>query len=295
MANIINDNTGQQAAQLVDALTTKQINRLAANAGIESVAAATPTEDPVTFINPAAGSDYTPAFSGFAYSADLINPATTDAVTTADLLELGYIDVGPGQFAIKAQTRSDQSGPNPVNSATSTGVKNNMFGFLVNQHAAQQSLLNINLQLRGDPWYLLGPKLTADSSTPEQMNPQKDCDLFWLEIRSPITYDPDFTDEDSALNSGYWKYDGVSQTLSALYEIKQVKCTFSGGIFTVDVQALHSGISASNIDKEAVKSESTEADAAAQAATQAALDNLGELAGDILEDTFNDLLGGTGI
>lgn len=280
MANIINDNTGQQAEQLVDALTTKQINKLAANAGIESVAAATPTEDPVTFINPAAGQDYEPALSGFAYSADLINPATTDAVTTADLLELGYIDVGSGQFAIKAQTRSDQSGPNPVNSATSTGVKNNMFGFLVNQHAAQQSMLNINIQLRGDPWYLLGPKLTVDSSTPEQMNPQKDCDLFWLEIRSPVTYDPDFTDEDSALNSGYWRYDGVSQTMSALYEIKQVKCTFSGGIFTVDVQALHSGISAANIDKDAVK-QGIDADALVETVTDSLMDGLQDQLGGI--------------
>jgi hypothetical protein len=249
LSSVIQDTTGQQAKQLAEALTKKQLSRLAGNAGIE-LGTPPPTEDPVTFVNPAtAGNDYEPAFSGFAYSADLLDTSRVDPVIAAELVDLGYIDVAVENFALKAQTASHQMDPNPTNAATSTGIKNTMFGYLLNQHALQTSFLNIDIQLRGDPWYLIGPGFNTDSSSPEQINMQRDSDLFWLEIRSPITYDPDFTDEDSDLNSGYWDYKNVSQTFSAIYQMNKVKCTFSGGIFTVDVNAMHTGISAANLAK----------------------------------------------
>ena len=249
LSSVIQDTTGQQAKQLAEALTKKQLSRLAGNAGIESQAAP-PTEDPTIFTNPTAtGNKYEPAFSGFAYSADLINLDKVDPVIASELMSKGYIDVLPQSAAVKAQTTSHQDEPDPVSAATSTGIKNKMFGYLLNQHAAQTSFLHIDLQLRGDPWYLLGPGYNDKESSPEQMNQQRDSDVFWLDIRSPITYDPDFTDEDSQLNSGYWEYKGVSQTFSALYQIQQVKTTFSGGIFTVDLKAQHTSISAAILAK----------------------------------------------
>lgn len=248
LKNIIDGANGQNIEQLTSALTKKQLSRLATDAAIETTAAI-PTEDPITFVNPAAGKDYEPAFSGFAYSADLINPATTTAVSAAELANLGYIPVDTSALAIKAQTSTHQATPNATGAATSTGRKNNMFGFLINQHSTEIAFTHIDIQLRGDPWYLSGAGFSTSKSTPEQMNMQRDSDIFWLQIKSPITYDPDFTDEDSALNSGYWEYQGTSQTFSALYQMQQVKCNFSGGIFTVDVKGQHLGISAANLKK----------------------------------------------
>jgi len=252
LKNILENGNSQNIEQLTGALTKKQINRIATNAGIET-SAPTPTEDPVTFVNPASGSNYEPAFSGFAYSADLINPATTTAVDAADLANLGYIPVDTSAMAIKAQTTSHQDTPNAAGAATSTGPKNQMFGFLANQHAAGLSFAGIDIQLRGDPWYLGGAGRSTDQSSPEQMNMQRDVDVFWLQVKSPITYDPDWKDEDSALNSGYWDFQGTSQTFSALYQMQQVKCNFSGGIFTVDVKGQHLGISAANLKKGGAK------------------------------------------
>lgn len=249
LSSVIQDSTGQQAKQLAAALTKKQLSKLAVNAGIETTAAP-PTEDPTTFTNPtASGNNYQPTFSGFAYSADLLDLNKVDPVIASELVDKGYIDVLPQNSAVKAQMTTHEGQPNPVTSATSTGIKNTMFGYLLNQHAAQVSFLNIDMQLRGDPWYLLGPGYNTKKSSPEQMNQQRDSDIFWLDIRSPITYDPDFTDEDSELNSGYWEYKGMSQTFSALYQIQKVKSTFSGGIFTIDLSAMHTGISAATLAK----------------------------------------------
>ena len=79
--------------------------------------------------------------------------------------------------------------------------------------------------------------------------------MFLVEIRSPITYDPDFTDEDSEFNSGYWRYDGVSRTFSALYRMVTVTNNFSGGNFTTDINAVRTKIDATNLEKTSTASQ----------------------------------------
>ena len=103
------------------------------------------------------------------------------------------------------------------------------------------------MTVRGDPWYLGSPEIARSTET--SANYYRDDNCFWIEIRSPITYDPDFTDEDSDQNSGYWRYDGVSRTFSALYRMISVTNNFSGGMFTTDINAVRTKIDATNLDK----------------------------------------------
>ena len=47
----------------------------------------------------------------------------------------------------------------------------------------------------------------------------------------------DWRDEDSQLNTGYWKGDGVSRTFGGIYRLISVVNNFSGGEYSVDVNA----------------------------------------------------------
>jgi len=265
--NIIKGEGQLTADELLGNLTSAELKKIATDAEVKEQQ--TSTEDP-TVINTGTGTggpgDYTPEISGYAYSADILNVEDLlsnggdDAVSAADLVKLGYLTLTSDEVddatTIKNKLETSVDVPDVTSAATyKTGSpRNKLFGFLVNQHAAKRFLMDINMTVRGDPWYLGGPGYAA--STPEYANYMKDDNCFWLEIRSPIAYDPDFTDEDSPLNSGYWKYDGVSRTFSGLYRIQSVMCNFSGGQFSVDLNAIRTNLGAENIEKKSTGNES---------------------------------------
>jgi len=245
--NAITDATGQQAQQLIDALDKKQIAALAGKQETEQPASKRPTEDPATLLS-VDRENYKPEFSGFVYSKDILNPDDGETFA-ADLVDrLGYATAG-GVTRVKQQVDSTKDIPNKAGAASykSGSARNKLFGFLVEQQNANQFLQTVDLQLRGDPWYLSGP-ISTEQSTEEQVNYFKDTNVFWLEIRAPITYDPDWQDEDSDLNSGYWQYKGVSKTFTAAYTIATTKCSFSKGAFTVDLHGQRTGLDATLIE-----------------------------------------------
>ena len=237
ISNIFADTTGQLAQQFANELDSQTLNQITANLNINPNPAPA-SEDPDTTTDPDSGDAYTPEFSGFAYSADIIDPAqyTVDSET---LLQKGYITFDDFQEAVEitqATTKSEDI-PNPAASATTRSLdpSNRLFGYLVSQHAADVFLVQLNMKLRGDPWYLGGDGI--DRSNTERINFNADDNTFFLTIKAPIKYDPDWTDEDSELNSGFWKYDGISRTFSGLYTIIGYSTEFSGGQFTIDVEA----------------------------------------------------------
>lgn len=249
MQSVIADKTGILGQSLVESLTDKQVSQLAANSRINS-RPASPTEPPSTTLTNA-GTAYEPAFSGFAYSADILNPNEVDAVKASDLLEKGYLiseKVGDVKDVTMPVTNSVDAS-SQTKAATYTGARNKMFGFLVDQHAADVAFPNIELTVRGDPWYISRPTLDLDDSSPEQLNQYRHDNCFWLELRTPIKYDPDHEDEDSALNSGYWRYDGVNRTFTGLYRILGFTSNFSNGSYTVDVSAQRMNLTAHNVKR----------------------------------------------
>lgn len=237
ISNIFADTSGQLAQQLANQIDSQTLSQLTANLNINPNPAPA-SEDPDTTTDPDTGGAYTPEFSGFAYSADIIDPAqyTVDSET---LLQKGYITFDDFQQAVEV-TQAVNKGediPNTTADATTRSLdpSNRLFGYLVSQHAAEQFLVMLNMKVRGDPWYLGGDAI--DRSNSERISFNSNENTFFLTIKAPIKYDPDWTDEDSEINSGFWKYDGVSRTFSGLYRIIGYVAEFSGGIFTLDVEA----------------------------------------------------------
>jgi len=60
---------------------------------------------------------------------------------------------------------------------------------------------------------------------------------MFLEIASPRPWDFDYRDEDSLLNTGYWMSTNTSHTFSGLYYMRKVVHNFSGGRYTLDIDA----------------------------------------------------------
>jgi len=239
---VLNDTTGRQAEQLLEALTPDQIDALTAG-DTGQTTTAPPTEDPSTTLT-TDRETYVPEFSGFAYSKDILNPNDSETFSSDLVDRLGYLTVGDVK-RIEQQVDSTQDVTNKTSAASykSGSPRNKLFGFLVEQHNANQFLQTVDMTLRGDPWYLSGP-ISTEPSTEEQINYFRDINTFWLEIRAPVTYDPDWSDEDSPLNSGYWEYKGISRTFSAVYNIIKSKVSFAKGEFTVQVHGQRTNLDA---------------------------------------------------
>ena len=228
--DIIDNPTDAAIGALTDALGNAELSQLAANSAINS---------PVPPIDSGVPPNYDPEQSAYVYGADLVQASETP-MSADDLARLGYYtieDTGEG-LEVKQEIQRTQDSENPTDAGTYKvgSVRNTLFGVLATQHENDAIFLNVlDMTVRGDPWYL--GSHDVQKSNDDSGNFYGDDNCFWLTIRSPVTYDPDYTDEDSNLNSGYWRYDGVSKTFSGLYRLVQVEHNFSGGIYTCDINA----------------------------------------------------------
>ena len=223
----------------LDAATTKQLNASV------NISTSTPT-----VLDPTIAPDYKPEFSGYAYGSDFLNPGVSYPDVT--LLEnLGYINVQDKLAAAgiteqealesKQGTSSTTDTPSKVAGGTykAGSVQNKLLGFIAGSHSDTQFMMQIELGLRGDPWYLGSKGTGLDGVTKKSdataANHKGDDNCFFLNINAPITYDPDYTDEDSNLNSGYWDMSGEARTFGGVYRIIKVTNQFNGGVFTSSV------------------------------------------------------------
>lgn len=218
-----NNEANQQALEL--ALDSKALKKLNNETEI------TPT-DPF----PA----YNPELSDYNYAVDLVNPLETP-LTANDLEDLGYLTLEDVEDAtvIKQKLDSTSREGDPENEAATIkkgSVQNTLFGVIASQHSNDLAfLIQLDMELRGDPWYL--GKDTNDNSDEEQANFYKDDNHFYLGIRSPRTFDMDWRNEDSDINTGYWKGDGVSRSFGGIYRLVSVTNNFSNGEYSVSVNA----------------------------------------------------------
>ena len=208
---------------LLGGIDSSTVSDLAGSLGYDEVINVTPV------------TPYEPGESPYIYSTDLIL-ASESTLTGDQLSELGYTKVEVSDAMKDPQTKSTNVSSNPVKESTykSNSVRNTLFGNLVEQHMQDRSfLLRVDLELRGDPWYLGAPGLTE--SDEESADWYHNDNHFFLRIKAPEKFDPDWRDEDA--NSGYWKYDGESRTFSGLYRFISCVNNFSGGVFTSQVTA----------------------------------------------------------
>lgn len=192
------------------------------------------TEPPEVTTPGPTGGTYTPELSGYVYAADFIVPASDQELDASTLAELGYVEVGKvPPVRQTAEAAKDVKSEAEAGTTQIGTTRNKLFGFITEQHNAGVYLIEIDIELRGDPWYLSAADLSEP--TPQTSNFSVNDSLFFLRIASPQKYDPDYRDEDN--NTGYYKYDGTSRTFSGLYRMISVVNKFSGGIFTTMLNA----------------------------------------------------------
>lgn len=211
--------------------------------------------------NPTSGipPDYSPEQSGYQFAEDFFAVDSTNGIDVSDLNSLGFIaDIQrPNQRSQLETSEKDTDSPtkNPVEGVTVDHTKpqaNSVFGQVINQQAAEAFLVNVAMTIRGDPWYLgydtsqgqnnntQAGQNSADSnesSQPDYAYFGTDDNYMFLEIAAPRPWDFDYRDEDSLLNTGYWMNTNTSHTFSGLYQMQKITHNFSGGLYTIDVEA----------------------------------------------------------
>lgn len=239
IAAAINDATGRQARTLVDSLAATEAQRLvrALEAADGADAPDTPTTN--TEISVTTNGAYSPEVSGFLYSEDIVQPGrfTTEEIEAAGLNVLDT-NIPTGAGGATPQTRSVNS---PLGGMTSTGPSSVLMGYVYrSREDGAQFLLNIDLSLRGDPYWLTAlsdGKFEYGKSSPDKtVYPNKTSYYFLLTIGTPTQYDYNISDEDE--NSGYWSDGRTSGYFSGLYMPLSWKNKFSNGMYTTEIKAV---------------------------------------------------------
>ena len=255
--------SGTQLSQLEQAIQTGAQSEL--NQFLDTLDSATlrnlATNLLISPNNPTSGTppNYSPEQSGYQYSEDFFALNSTTGIDVNDLNSLGFLsdlDRPDSQSQLETTTKdTDVPTTNPVEDVTvdlNRPQSNTIFGQLINQAAAAAYLVEIDMTVRGDPWYLgydssqgqsnntqaaQNSSDSFESSQPNYAYFGADTNYFFLEIAAPRPWDFDYRDEDSALNSGYWMNTNTAHTFTGLYTIKTVTHNFSGGFYSTDISA----------------------------------------------------------
>ncbi len=199
--------------------------------------------------------DYDSSPSGYVYGNDLffadvtaediqeLQDSTQEAINNSakvDENEQGGTTVGSeSPMAVYKKGPADQG--------VYSGVKSTLFNYLYNNNKATDFMVQLNMTLRGDPWYLGESDATRLSNASESKKGSGGRNIFdgihedasqylLLEVASPRYFDPDVYDEDN--NTGEWSRAGFSFSLSGIYCIIQATNVFQNGLYTIDLKAV---------------------------------------------------------
>ena len=246
--------------QFLDTLDSATLRNLATNLTINP-------SNPTTGTPP----NYSPEQSGYQYSEDFFAVSQTNGIDVGDLQSLGFIsEIQRSKSTIETITKeTDTPTVNPVEGVTVDLTKpqsNNIFGQLVDQSKSSVFLQEINMTIRGDPWYLgydtsqgqnnnsqagQSSSDSFESSQPDYGYFGGDDNYFFLEIAAPRPWDFDYRDEDSLLNSGYWMNTNTSYAFTGAYVYREIVHTFQNGLYTININGTKEpAIVAENIEKQ---------------------------------------------
>lgn len=242
IADALGNRNGQNAAAIKGALK----NRASAQA-LQNAAIAANNQNANSGQLNIDGSNYTPTVSGYVYSADIIG-AVSDRLEQASALNAAQQqaaavqkadekDAGQTKEAIQSRTI-----PNQAEDGTYNGTpRNTIFGYLMQQHGATDFLVNLSMEVKGDPWYL-GPP-SPDAANPERPGVDDvrvksdesgiqyvgDENYILFDLQTPRRFDFNVDDEDE--NSGYWDKMGTAYFITGIYGLRRVTSIFQGGEF----------------------------------------------------------------
>lgn len=223
------------------------------------------------------GSQYNPRASGYVYSADLVGDiagainsetlwgqAKAKARGISDRYEnkeRNYSLIVPGV----TKTAKLKEGKDPTDSvqppyqqvhivnelgeATFDGTtRQNLMGYYMQQKLEPSFLVNLEMLVKGDPWYLGPPMQTpnlvvedmgskTDESNEEYVVFEKKDNVILFDMQSPRLFDMNVDDEDGTdpMNEGYWSADGTAYFISGVYMLIKAISKFENGEFKQDL------------------------------------------------------------
>ena len=226
-------------------------------------------QDPLGFYNTTAADDqtqssakpanaipYKPEPSGFTYAADLLDDFGGSETVIGEVTREKSERAAWKALAEAAKETKDTNprpsveyGTHVVNQGASTEdgtYKATLFGYMYNNANHADILIDLNLSIRGDPWYLGKPYVDGeldntdlpasemeDDSTSEYIVREKSDNYYLFTMQTPRVLDPDVDDED--YNTGYMAKVGTSYFISGIYSIVSYTTSFSGGMFSVEM------------------------------------------------------------
>lgn len=256
--NLLNDINSSSAkafaGMLQDKVTRESISNLLLNKKGPSNQSGTNTEsDNQRIVD--GSEDYTPTPSGYVYGVDLLGGSkhaeellqkelakrTSENVKES---EAEKVSSGPVAACKEGYTNSHVMG------APQKSNRNSLMAYLFQQQNSGRFLVDLNMVVRGDPWYLgqpndklfhtqelsFGNDANSKSSDADGITTSRKDNFLLLEINTPRYFDLNVKDEDS--NTGKWYSDGEEGTayfFSGVYRIFTATCRFQNGVFTVDV------------------------------------------------------------
>lgn len=233
LKNSIKSGTQQAATDLASRLSSRTLSQ-AANAATAADAAAAAGGTNITNND---GSPYNPDASGFTYAEDLLTDIMERAggLTLQQIQDAGLIrasDISADAFDLRPPVTTDptvaSSGPATSMVAKRGSPSNVLFNYMYAKHSSPNTMLALNMTIRGDPWYLgsARDKSTTNEVALSTSNPT----YVLLMVATPPPFDLDLNDEDN--NTGYWNMNGLSNSFSGVYQLLKVENKFQNGVFT---------------------------------------------------------------
>tara|TARA_B110000977_G_scaffold57635_1_gene78280 strand:+ start:8489 stop:10900 length:2412 start_codon:yes stop_codon:yes gene_type:complete len=202
---------------------------------------------------------YKPEASGYLYSADLLSDyggSTTVIGELSGYQALQKLKNSAGKTSKELGTepkskynygKSVVATSNQTNDGTPSAT---LFGYMYQNVNDAGILIDLNLKLRGDPWYLgkamtyaearnmrnpgnVGAVEEEQKSTDEYMVIGGSDNYFLFTMQTPRVRDPNLFDEDE--NTGYMLKQGTAFFISGVYAIMALQASFSGGLFEVEM------------------------------------------------------------
>ena len=202
---------------------------------------------------------YKPEASGYLYGADLLESYGGSQTVIGELSGNQALqqlknsanrtkeDIDTTPRSKYSYSRSIVATSNQTNDGTASAT---LFGYMYQNVNDASILVDLNLKVRGDPWYLGKPMTYAEAralrnpgnvgavkeeskSTDEYAVFGGSDNYFLFTMQTPRVRDPNMDDEDE--NTGYMTRQGTAFFISGVYAIYGLQASFSGGLFEIEM------------------------------------------------------------
>lgn len=256
--SFLSDGNSASARAFADALSNKltreSISNLLLNKKSPNEQTGTSTESDQQN-STVSGEKYTPTPSGYVYGADLLGGTKhAEDLVKKELQKRTEENVANDESEVSCSSAVPTTNADFSSSElTVGGQKNNrntIMQYLFQQQSSGRFLVDLDMTIRGDPWYL-GQTMDKPFETNESkegsdttvsdsdgVSTARNDNFILLEINSPRYFDLDVTDEDN--NTGKWYKDGEESTayfFSGVYRLLTATNRFQNGFYTVDIVA----------------------------------------------------------